>query len=140
MSAIVLPGDPIQLPTEPVDPSTSQSITFGPGIGASTFRDGSKTISAAMRMGKVNESTKRRRTKDGQMEVTRLWVDVASKRVSHEKSSSRFKGDLLTLACGCTVHTSTGRRCNRDRSPQTRRRVPSRHRCRSISSARSVRL
>ena len=76
MTTFVLPGDAIPLPAEPVDPSTSQSITFGPGIGASA------STSVATKMGPVHSTTKRRKTKEGPTEANRLWVEVQSKRVS----------------------------------------------------------
>ena len=80
MTTFVLPGDAIPLPADPVDPSTSQSITFGPGIGASTSKTGSEAISVATKMGPVHNTAKRRKTKDGPTEVNRLWVEVQSKR------------------------------------------------------------
>lgn len=93
MTTFVLPGDVIPLPADPVDPSVSHSITFGPGIGASTSRDGSSSSSVAMKMGQIHNSAKRRKTKEGPSEVNRLWVDVQSKRVRARCDSKSDESD-----------------------------------------------
>ena len=100
MTTFVLPGDAIPLPADPVDPSTSQSITFGPGIGASTLKTGSEVISVATKMGPVHNNAKRRKTKDGPTEVNRLWVEVQSKRVGRLRTVHDEIQGLHRLARG----------------------------------------
>lgn len=100
MTTFVLPGDAIPLPADPVDPSTSQSITFGPGIGASTSKTGSEAISVAAKMGPVHNTAKRRKTKDGPTEVNRLWVEVQSKRVGRLRTVHDGIQGLRRLARG----------------------------------------
>jgi len=134
MTTFVLPGDAIPLPADPVDPSTSQSITFGPGIGASTLKTGSEVISVATKMGPVHNTAKRRKTKDGPTEVNRLWVEVQSKRVGRLRvfalSAIKAKANIVSHVV-LIVCTSTRRGCHRNHRTEARRRFPSRYRRRS---------
>lgn len=128
MTSLVLPGDRIPTPSGPRDPSTVQSVTYGPGIGTSTSRHLQSSLSTpqednedkhtpvALRMGNLNTHSKRKRTKQGQTEeITRQWIEVESKRASPFLSTTlhvRMTFVLIVIMLDHTVCSGSRGRCD----------------------------